>query len=418
MYAPSTPEHRAHQVRQQQTQIYSYNYTPSPNAPRTSYQQTLWQQAQAQRSVSNAWEQAKAIGQSVYDWGASRTREATNIVRNWTKSLEETITHVCTTAERWGQSVTTNKTNIKVADFHKIEEANKYGLTVAEKTKIDTMSMADLKAKYSSVIGNYNTYIGTGYFNPLANGENRAVIERYKILKAEEEAKIAAKAAEMNKYHYLNLYKTIAETGLRPDGTPATDLEKKIAPYVVPIGSLFEAGKSFAVAYSAYVGYQNYYGKPIYGVDTNWSGQPSKPGTVSTKTLAPSFGKNVKPPGSGKAADKLDDVAGIVKAVDRVDDVDGGAKVVRSGSDNVKNPLENIVYTDKVKRQMEQGDFHSFPEAVDSFGSDGKITKIIGGDGIERTKVEISGSYKGRYGIFEYIIEPNNTVNHRFFRPN
>ncbi len=101
LYAPSTPEHRAHQVRQQQTQIYSYNYTPSPNAPRTSYQQTLWQQAQAQRSVSNAWEQAKAIGQSVYDWGASRTREATNIARNWTKSLEETITHVCTTAERW-----------------------------------------------------------------------------------------------------------------------------------------------------------------------------------------------------------------------------------------------------------------------------------------------------------------------------
>ncbi|BDD42842.1 RHS repeat-associated core domain-containing protein [Streptococcus ruminantium] len=51
LYAPSTPEHRAHQVRQQQTQIYSYNYTPSHNAPRTSYQQTLWQQAQAQRSV-------------------------------------------------------------------------------------------------------------------------------------------------------------------------------------------------------------------------------------------------------------------------------------------------------------------------------------------------------------------------------
>ncbi|WP_155972786.1 pre-toxin TG domain-containing protein, partial [Streptococcus ruminantium] len=47
------------------------------------------------------WEQAKAIGQSVYDWGASRTREAANIARNWTKSLEETITHVCTTAERW-----------------------------------------------------------------------------------------------------------------------------------------------------------------------------------------------------------------------------------------------------------------------------------------------------------------------------
>ncbi|WP_194229650.1 hypothetical protein, partial [Streptococcus ruminantium] len=159
------------------------------------------------------------------------------------------MTHVCTTAERWGQSVTTNKTNIRVADFHKIEEANKYGLTVAEKTKIDTMSMADLKAKYSSVIGNYNTYIGTGYFNPLANGENRAVIERYKILKAIEEAKIAAEVAEMNKYHYLNLYKTIAETGLRPNGTPATDLEKKIAPFV-PLIPIVQAGAA------AFAGYQ------------------------------------------------------------------------------------------------------------------------------------------------------------------
>ncbi|ONK25397.1 hypothetical protein BVE84_10115 [Streptococcus azizii] len=90
---------------------------------------------------------------------------------------------------------------------------------------------------------------------------------------------------------------------------------------------------------------------------------------------------------------------------------------MRRGEKSTKNPLENIEYTDKVKKQMKQGDFHSFPEAVDSFGADGEITKIVGGDGITRTKVEISGSYKGREGVFEYIIEANNTVNHRFFRP-
>ncbi|WP_227986736.1 hypothetical protein [Streptococcus ruminantium] len=160
-------------------------------------------------------------------------------------------------------------------DFHKIEEANKYGLTVAEKTKIDTMSMADLKAKYSSVIGNYNTYIGTGYFNPLANGENRAVIERYKILKAEEEAKIAAKAAEMNKYHYLNLYKTIAETGLRPNGTPATDLEKKIVPFV-PLIPIVQAGAA------AFAGYQ--YSKYSSSVPT---GNGAKWGTENRKNSNP-----------------------------------------------------------------------------------------------------------------------------------
>ncbi|HEM5005044.1 TPA: hypothetical protein U1181_000421 [Streptococcus suis] len=188
------------------------------------------------------YERAVQSGQSTYDWSRSTTREAKNIHRNWTKTLEETIRHVCNTQTAKGKdSGTQNKPNISVADFRKIEEANKYGLTVAEKAKIDKMSMSDLKSQYSSVIGNYNTYIGTGYFNPLGIGENRAVIERYKILKAEEEAKAAAQAAELAKYHYLNLYKHIQETGLRPDGTPATDLEKKIAPYV-PVIPIIQAG--------------------------------------------------------------------------------------------------------------------------------------------------------------------------------
>ena len=81
--------------------------------------------------------------------------------------------------------------------------------------------------------------------------------------------------------------------------------------------------------------------------------------------------------------------------------------------------LENIKYTDKVKQQMRQGDYHAFPESVDTFGNQGKTTLITGGDGIIRTKVEIPGSYDGKSGIFEYIIEPDGiTVNHRLFQPN
>ncbi|WP_449450412.1 RHS repeat-associated core domain-containing protein, partial [Streptococcus suis] len=193
------------------------------------------------------YERAVQSGQSTYDWSRSTTREAKNIHRNWTKALEETLKHVCNPQTTKGKdSGTRNKLTISVADFRKIEEANKYGLTVAEKAKIDKMSMSDLKSQYSSVIGNYNTYVGTGYFNPLGIGENRAVIERYKILKAEEEAKAAAQAAELAKYHYLNLYKHIQETGLRPDGTPATDLEKKIAPYVVAIPIIQDLSVAFA----------------------------------------------------------------------------------------------------------------------------------------------------------------------------
>ncbi|MCO8192820.1 hypothetical protein NKE47_10845, partial [Streptococcus suis] len=154
----------------------------------------------------------------------------------------------------------------------KIEEANKYGLTVAEKAKIDKMSMSDLKSQYSSVIGNYNTYIGTGYFNPLGIGENRAVIERYKILKAEEEAKAAAQAAELAKYQAWNIYDTIRATGLKPDGSKPSKAELDIAnsgwyPWLKGMTQGAQLASSIS---SAYVGYQSYYGKPILGVDTNY----------------------------------------------------------------------------------------------------------------------------------------------------
>ena len=61
---------------------------------------------------------------------------------------------------------------------------------------------------------------------------------------------------------------------------------------------------------------------------------------------------------------------------------------------------------------------NKFPEIVDAFGKEAKVSKILGGDGIERTKLEIEGSYRGKSGIFEYIIEQDGkTVNHRLFVP-
>ncbi|WP_103615743.1 filamentous hemagglutinin N-terminal domain-containing protein [Campylobacter concisus] len=84
----------------------------------------------------------------------------------------------------------------------------------------------------------------------------------------------------------------------------------------------------------------------------------------------------------------------------------------------LKNPLENISYTKKVLTQMSNKSdyFHSFPNAVDAFAKYGKKSEIIGNDGIKRVKIEIQGSYKNHDGVFEYIIEPDNTVNHRFFK--
>ncbi len=98
---------------------------------------------------------------------------------------------------------------------------------------------------------------------------------------------------------------------------------------------------------------------------------------------------------------------------------DGNGKTgVGNKGTSSTNPLEKIKYTDKVKTQMKQGDYHSFPESVDGFGTNGKVTQITGGDKIVRTKVEIPGTYKGKEGIFEYILEPDGvTCNHRLFKP-
>nr|WP_222422268.1 VENN motif pre-toxin domain-containing protein [Yersinia aleksiciae] len=79
--------------------------------------------------------------------------------------------------------------------------------------------------------------------------------------------------------------------------------------------------------------------------------------------------------------------------------------------------FKGTAYTDKVKQQASSGDFHSFPESVDGHAGQGKISVITGGDGVERLKLEISGSYRGKEGVFEYIREPSGAINHRLFVP-
>ena len=81
------------------------------------------------------------------------------------------------------------------------------------------------------------------------------------------------------------------------------------------------------------------------------------------------------------------------------------------------NVLKNAKYTDKVKLQMTQDINHGFPTMIDEIaGTYGNVGNIIGGDGIKRTVVELSGAINGKQGIFQYIIEPDGlTINHRLF---
>ncbi len=84
------------------------------------------------------------------------------------------------------------------------------------------------------------------YDRIVSNGEHRAAIDRYLKLKAEEEARAIARMAELYQYHYLNMYDHIAKTGYHPSGRPATEWEKRIAPYVVAIPVIQDLAAAFA----------------------------------------------------------------------------------------------------------------------------------------------------------------------------
>ncbi|HEX2211279.1 MAG TPA: pre-toxin TG domain-containing protein [Longimicrobium sp.] len=101
----------------------------------------------------------------------------------------------------------------------------------------------------------------------------------------------------------------------------------------------------------------------------------------------------------------------------------GSGKAARMGMNAAESglrrlsPLADTRYSPKVRAQMKQGDYHAFPLEVDNFAGDGVKTVIRGGDGVARTKIELRGSYRGKDGVFEWIVEPDKSVNHRLFRP-
>ena len=206
--------------------------------PNVATYQSSYAYAQQQAARARAQAEQRRRQQIRYEYGLATgqnssptIREGLNLYRNWNTSLQNTLKHVCDPKTTKASDRGVNKT-LSIADFRKYEDAARHGLTVSEKANIDSNSLSELKNKYGNVLGNYNTYLSTGYFNPQGSPRNRYIISRYEELKAIEDARVAQKVAEMNKYHYTNLYKHIAETGYRIDGTPANDIEKAIAPYV------------------------------------------------------------------------------------------------------------------------------------------------------------------------------------------
>ncbi|WP_029744479.1 pre-toxin TG domain-containing protein, partial [Streptococcus suis] len=105
-----------------------------------------YQQSEAQRQAIAQQQYQQRVNQEYITAtgikGQPKTREAQNLFKNWGPALREMYTHVCNPQTTKGKdSGTRNKPNISVADFRKIEEANKYGLTVAQKERIDKMTL-------------------------------------------------------------------------------------------------------------------------------------------------------------------------------------------------------------------------------------------------------------------------------------
>lgn len=80
--------------------------------------------------------------------------------------------------------------------------------------------------------------------------------------------------------------------------------------------------------------------------------------------------------------------------------------------------LDGSQYTSKVLNQAASGDYHGFPQSADAFSGEGTVSQIVGGDGVTRWRLTIPGSYNGKTGVFEYIRNPDGTINHRLFVPN
>ena len=336
----------------------------------TAYQQQQAQAraiAQRQQNIRNAYAQATGIK------GTPRSKEAQNLYLNWGSAFAATLRHVC--------NPKTAKAKDKSAKQPKVSDSFK--------KDVNKLSYDELKKKYKGLISSQNSYQGTGYGyvvrSPKQLLEDQFVMKRYRELKREADAKQAAHMAELNKYHYLNLYKHIQETGRRPDGTPATDLEKKIAPYVVPIGNLVEAGKGFAVAASAYGAYQTYYGKPILGVDTNWLGKPKVP-----KTTAPSVAET---PATNNS-------------------IDGSSNVIKGGFDTWLNKGKN---DNSVYFGIDKNTGEAVYTGITKQGIDKRLRQHIqNGKSFSHLDEQLSGLTRNQArAIEQYLIENGdaNTLN-------
>ena len=104
----------------------------------------------------------------------------------------------------------------------------------------------------------------------------------------------------------------------------------------------------------------------------------------------------------------------------------GGAADRYAGIDPTRGRgLHGVEYTKKVivhdmkpRARTNLPDYHGFPMVTDKFVKGRHSFPFVGGDGKIRTGIEMESTWRGRKGVFQWIVEPEGkTSNHRKFLP-
>jgi hypothetical protein len=111
------------------------------------------------------------------------------------------------------------------------------------------------------------------------------------------------------------------------------------------------------------------------------------------------------------------EIADAAKIANKADKTADAAKVAKKASKGKKitNP---IVTSKRIGKATKTDAYHNFPNVIDNYAGKAKTFPLKGADGKTRELFQIGGSYKGKKGIFEWILDNEKGVTHRRFIEN